>query len=217
MAKQRGDEDNSSTQWKQMGTNIMSAQESVGQLNINPVITVESAIKEQPGYGILGARLLDHGGTRVAPPFGWNNDLRRYVTVFDSYLPDLVDHGNLMAGPVVCRSRGMESNRCHENIARLWLQKRKRDALTGIATGYCLDGDLWRQHSWGMRKDSLLETLGEREKYFGIRMIGIDADVFAFRTLGRAQTNWPLFSVEFVIRVWTEMERRIAMHCEPSV
>ena len=217
MAKQRGDEDNSSTQWKQMGTNIMSAQESVGQLNINPVITVESAIKEQPGYGILGARLLDHGGTRVAPPFGWNNDLRRYVTVFDSYLPDLVDHGNLMAGPVVCRSRGMVPCDCHGNIARLWLQKRKRDALIGIATGYCLDGDVWRRHSWGIRKHSLLESLGEREKYFGIRLEGVDADIFAFKVLGEEQTYWPLFNAEFAIKVRAELERRIAIEAGSSM
>ena len=106
---------------------------------------------------------------------------------------------------------------CHENIARLWLQKRTRDALVGIATGYCLDNDLWRQHSWGVRKDSLLETLGEREKYFGIRLEGVDADIFAFKTLGRQQTHWPLFNVEFVLRVRAEVERRSAMNADYSV
>jgi hypothetical protein len=215
--EQIANKDNSRSEREKTGSNVSGEQENVGALNPNLLAKVEAAIKEQPEFGILRAELLEHGGTEVVPPGGWNNNLQQYVVIGDPDLAALIDHGYLMAGPVVCRSRGMESNRCHENIARLWLQKRKRDALTGIATGYCLDGDLWRQHSWGMRKDSLLETLGEREKYFGIRMIGIDADVFAFRTLGRAQTNWPLFSVEFVIRVWTEMERRIAMHCEPSV
>ena len=215
--EQIANKDNSRSEREKTGSNVSGEQENVGALNPNLLAKVEAAIKEQPEFGILRAKLLEHGKTEVVPPGGWNNNLQQYVVIGDPDLAALIDHGYLMAGPVVCRSRGMESNRCHENIARLWLQKRKRDALTGIATGYCLDGDLWRQHSWGMRKDSLLETLGEREKYFGIRMIGIDADVFAFRTLGREQTNWPLFSVEFVIRVWTEMERRIAMHCEPSV
>jgi hypothetical protein len=105
----------------------------------------------------------------------------------------------------------MEPNRCHENIARLWLQKRKRDALIGIATGYCLSGDLWGQHSWGVRKDSLLETLGKREKYFGIRLEGVDADVFAFKALYRDETNWPLFNSGFVIRVFAELGRRTAL------
>jgi hypothetical protein len=62
-----------------------------------------------------------------------------------------------------------------------------------------------------MREHSLLETLGEREKYFGIRLEGVDGDVFAFGTLGREQTNWPLFNPGFVLRVWDEMDRRIAV------
>jgi hypothetical protein len=111
----------------------------------------------------------------------------------------------------------MEPNRCHENIARLWLRKRKTDTLVGIATGYCLSGDLWVQHSWGTRKDSLLETLGEREKYFGIRLEGVDADVFAFKALCREQTSWPLFSVEFVLRVRAELDRRIAIEAGRSM
>ena len=106
---------------------------------------------------------------------------------------------------------------CHENIARLWLQKRKRDALIGLATGYCLSGDLWIQHSWGLRKDSLLETVGERDCYFGIRLEGVDADVFAFNILARDQTTWPLFNPKLVLRVWAEMKRRIAMKGEPSM
>ena len=80
-----------------------------------------------------------------------------------------------------------------------------------------MSGDLWIQHSWGLRKDSLLETLGARDKYFGIRLEGIDADVFAFNILARDQTNWPLFDPELVIRVWAEMKRRIAMKGEPSM
>jgi len=69
-------------------------------------------------------------------------------------------------------------------MSRLWFLKRKGDALFGIGTGYCfLDDGLWRQHSWGVRKKGLLETLGERDRYFGIVMIGIEADVSAFRAL----------------------------------
>src|ERR1039458_2516301 len=52
--------------------------------------------------------------------------------VRDPDLSALVDHGWLMTGPVVCRSRGMEPCRFHENIARLWLQKR---ALSRNSTG----------------------------------------------------------------------------------
>src|ERR1017187_8071177 len=208
--EQIANRDNSSES-EESGSNMTGAQERKSVPVPSLLVRVEAAIKQEPEFGILRAKLLEHGGTEVVPPFGWNNDLRQYAIVRDPDLPALVDHGYLMPGPVVCRSRGMEPNRCHENIARLWLQKRKMDALVGIATGYCLDNDLWRQHSWGMREDSLLETLGEREKYFGIRLEGVDADVFAFGTLGRDQTNWPLFSVAFVMRVRAEMEKRIAV------
>jgi len=209
--EQIANRDNSGIEHEATAGNRAGVQESAALPNPTLLARVETAIKEQPEFGVLRAKLLEHGGTEVVPPCGWNNDLRQYVIVRDPDLPALVDHGYLMTGPVLCRSRGMEPNRCHENIARLWIQNRKRDALVGIATGYCLDNDLWRQHSWGIRKESLLETLGEREKYFGIRLEGVDADVFAFGTLGREQTNWPLFNPELVLRVWDEMDRRIAV------
>jgi hypothetical protein len=191
--------------------------EGAGSLNPSLSARVELAIKEQPGFGVLRAKLLEHGGTEVVPPFAWSGDQRQYVIIRDPDLSALVDHGYLMTGPVVCRSRDMEPNRCHENIAWLWLQKRKRDALIGTATGYCLSGGLWIQHSWGIRQHSLLETLGEREKYFGIRLEGIDADVFAFKALAEDQTNWPLFNPGFVVRVVAELGRRIAVEAASSL
>ena len=209
--------DNGSIERENTGSDMTSVQEGVVVSGLSTKARGELAIKQQPEFAILRTKLLEHGGAEVVPPCAWDDDLRQYVIVCDPDLPALVDHGKLMAGPVVCRTRDMEPNRCHENIARLWLQKRKRDALVGIATGYCLDNDLWRQHSWGMRKDSLLETLGERDKYFGIRLEGVDADVFAFNILARDQTNWPLFDPELVTRVWAEMERRIAESADYSV
>jgi len=185
---------------------------------VHPTLStrVDAAIKDQPGFAILRTKLLEHGGVEIVPPCGWNADLGEYVVCRDPDLLALIDHGCLMDGPVVCRSRGMEPNRCHENISRLWLQERKADALTGIATGYCLSGGLWRQHSWGLRRDSLLETLGEREKYFGIRLEGIDADVFAFKALCEDKENWSVFAVEFLKRVMAEFERKSAIEGEPS-
>jgi len=178
---------------------------------------VEIAIKQEPEFAILRAKLLEHGGAEVVPPCGWNSDLRQYVIVRDPDLPALVDHGYLITGPVACRSRSMEPNRCHENIARLWLQKRKNDSLIGIATGYCLVGDRWLQHSWGIRQHSLLETLGERDRYFGIQLEGVDADVFAFKVLCEDQTYRPLFSAEFITRVQAELGRRIAVEAASSL
>jgi len=203
--------DNGISERHNAGSDTTSVQDCIVVSGLSTRARVEIAIKQQPDFAILRAKLLEQGGAEVVPPCGWNNNLRQYVIVPDPDVPALLDHGDLMPGPVVCRSRGMEPNRCHENIARLWLQRRKRDVLVGIATGYCLDDDLWRQHSWGLRTDSLLETLGEREKYFGTRLEGIEADVFAFKALAEDQTNWPLFNPELVMRVQAELERRAAM------
>jgi len=203
--------DNGSIERENAGSDLTSVQEGVGAVNPSLLARVEFVIKEQPEFGVLRGKLLGHGGTEVAPPCEWHNDSRQLVIVPDPDLPALLDHGNLMPGPVVCRSRDMEPHRCHQNIARLWLQKRKRDALIGISTGYCLSGDLWIQHSWGIREGSLLETLGERDKYFGIRLEGVDADVFAFKALCHDATYWPLLDPGYVMRVLAELGRRVAV------
>lgn len=177
---------------------------------------VEAAITNHPEFAILRTKLLEHGGVEIVPPCQWDPDLGEYAICRDPDLPALLDHGYLTAGPVVCRSRGMQPCHCHENIARLWLKKRKRDALTGLASGYCLSGGLWLHHSWGLRKDSLLETLGKRDRYFGIRLEGIDADVFAFKTLCQDKGTRPLFNVQFLLRVQAELQKEVASTAGPS-
>jgi hypothetical protein len=94
----------------------------------------------------------------------------------DPDIPALVKTGSLMSGPV--RLKVMTRSACHLNVARLW--RRARRTLTGIGTGYVLSLDgLWRQHSWGMRGESIIETTVERLKYFGLLLQGTDADEFA--------------------------------------
>jgi hypothetical protein len=63
----------------------------------------------------------------------------------------------------------------------------------------------------------LLETLGERDRYFGIQLEGVDADVFAFKALCEDQTYWPLFSAEFITRVQAELGRGIAVEAASSL
>jgi hypothetical protein len=145
------------------------------------------------------------------PPCGWVDG--QLVIKSDPDLEALLSQGELMVGPVVCRSRGMEDHRCHQNISGLWLQKRKGDALVGIAIGYCFSSDdgLWHQHSWGVRRDGLLETLGERDKYFGLKMTGIAADVFAFKSLFKEKQYWGLFSPDVLGPIMAELKRSVAV------
>lgn len=76
-----------------------------------------------------------------------------------------------------------EVRECHANVARLW--NAHREALA-IVTGYALStDDLWRQHSWLLRKkpapgqDRLLETTVRRVKYFGTILNETEARAFA--------------------------------------
>ncbi len=123
------------------------------------------AVKVQPELKRLKSVLLRLGGDfLVAPP---NPD------------PDvsaLLVSGFTIGSKVIFKP--MKSSSCHENVASLW-RGRKFD-LIGIATGYALSEDgLWRQHSWGVLRDGVLETTEVRVKYFGIVLQGKSADRFA--------------------------------------
>ena len=123
------------------------------------------AVGQQPDLKILRTLLLRIGGTELVAPIRFDPDVQL-----------LMDSGFDMSGPVKCRI--MRRSACHENIARLW--KAKHRGLVGVGTGYALSDDgLWRQHSWGIRRDGILETTLTRARYFGIRLQGADADSFA--------------------------------------
>jgi len=56
---------------------------------------------------------------------------------------------------------------CHNNCFRLL----QADKIDTIFTGYALSDDgLWRNHSWGLKKDFLIETTEERLVYLGIQL-----------------------------------------------
>jgi hypothetical protein len=73
--------DNSNSERKDTDCNSPSAREGVRAINPTLLARVEAAIKEQPEFSVLRAKLLEHGGAEVVPPCGWNDDLRQYVTL----------------------------------------------------------------------------------------------------------------------------------------
>jgi hypothetical protein len=129
---------------------------------------LREAIKQQPEIRTLRRILLDLGGIElVAPPAA------------DSLLGHLIERGFVMSGPVT--RNPMTRGACHDNMSRLWMLKNR--AIVGIGTGYALSGDgLWRQHSWGIRREGILETTVPREKYFGVLLQGSKATCFAQST-----------------------------------
>lgn len=130
------------------------------------------AAGQQPDLEMLRGLLLGLGGTHLVAPPGP-----------DAALPVLIDGGFVMAGPVVPRT--MREGRCHRNVAEIWTEERHE--LVGIGTGYSLSDDgLWRRHSWGLRREGILETTVPRVKYFGVLLQHADADSFAMANLTSA-------------------------------
>jgi hypothetical protein len=125
--------------------------------------------EQQPAILLLRDRLLNLNGTHLVAP-----------TEPDPDVDGLLVSGSVMEGAV--HFEEMAENSCHWNVAALWLQR--REDLVAVATGYALSTDgLWRQHSWGMRRNAIFETTAVRTCYFGLLMEGADADAFARRFL----------------------------------
>lgn len=133
------------------------------------------AAEQQPELEVLRRLLLGLGGVHlVAPPSP------------DAALPLLIDAGFVMAGPVMRRT--MNKSQCHRNVAEIWAENQHE--LVGIGTGYSLSDDgLWREHSWGLRREGILETTVSRVKYFGLLLQHADADSFATANLAGARAS----------------------------
>jgi hypothetical protein len=126
---------------------------------------LEKAIAEQPEFEHLQLLLLRLGGIFIVAPNKPDWDV-----------PRLLKSGILMNGPVTLKK--MQSSMCHQNIATVW--RFQKPPIVSIATGYALTEDgLWRQHSWGVLQNGLLETTQERTRYFGILFSSSEADRFA--------------------------------------
>ena len=126
---------------------------------------LQKAVAEQPEFEHLKLLLLRFGGDFVVAP-----------NKIDQDVPRLLQSGFLMNGPITLRK--MKSSRCHQNVAAIWRFQRPR--TVSIATGYALSEDgLWRQHSWVVLQQGLLETTEERTRYFGILLSNSEADHFA--------------------------------------
>ena len=105
----------------------------------------------------------------------------------DPDLKNILAHGQLFipgkSGVSVQAVLGKD-HQCHWNASDLF----KSGKADSVVTGYVLDGDrmIWRQHSWGMKGNRILETtegnLGSAA-YFGVRYSGKEAQAFA-RNIG---------------------------------
>ena len=120
------------------------------------------ALKWQPDLARLRTLLLRYDGVELVAPASP-----------ELYLSQLLLTGRFLSLPV--RTEELYMGQCHENVARLFTYGH----LLAIGTGYCLDLDgLWRQHSWGIKNQHVIETTYEREVYFGVLLTGELAEYF---------------------------------------
>jgi hypothetical protein len=120
-----------------------------------------------PDLGVLGRpdltrlkeELLRHGGTR------FQDD----VVLFEQLGPDLtaklLKQGHVFAGEEA-QMHPMIPEECHSN-ALLLAARAGAEWWMGLALGH---DDVWRIHSWAVRRGQLLETTAAREKYFGVKV-----------------------------------------------
>ena len=123
--------------------------------------------KLQPDIRQLEQILLTLGGFNLVAPLE-----------VDGSVFHLINSGFVMQGPIILKP--MIAHSCHLNASKLWVERKY--GVVGIGSGYALTGadGLWRQHSWGMLREGIIETTVMRHKYFGVLYWPFLADGFAY-------------------------------------
>jgi hypothetical protein len=87
----------------------------------------------------------------------------------------LADFGIVFSGQVLLKpSHSAGAELC---IARAW--RHRKYGITAIGVGYGLNDDgFWREHTFGILREGILETGHPRRKYFGVLLIGEAAESF---------------------------------------
>jgi len=133
--------------------------------------------KIQPEFRELRRILMGIGGQETAPP------LAR-----DPMIHFLIDCGIVFNGPVTLKRA--KSGEPLTHLARAW--QKRAPGLVGIGLGYALEQNgLWREHTFGVLREGVLEAAAEKQKYFGLMLIGEAADGFVTGVLsdGEAPGN----------------------------
>ncbi len=121
--------------------------------------------KIQPEFRELRRILLSMGGEETAPPLA-----------HDPMVNFLIDAGIVFSGPVLYKPG--RSGHPVANLARAW--KQRSHGIAAIGVGYALErSGLWREHTFGILREGVLETDSKKQKYFGLMLIGEAADGFA--------------------------------------
>jgi len=123
---------------------------------------MKEAIAGQPALNYLYGRLLEVGGKAVAARY--EEDAEK-----------LLERGVLMS-PKGFKMMVGDRSACHANTARLYEMNPKQ---VKIVTGYAMSDDqVWRQHTWGLWGNKVVETTEKRTKYFGFVLTPEETEAF---------------------------------------
>jgi len=118
-------------------------------------------LNNNPELTPLRNKLLELGGLEIVPKF-------------ESDLSKILERGKEWNGSI--ETEIMRISRCHQNAGELWSLNPKKNKLV---TGWALSKDgLWRQHSWVIINDKIIETTEIRIKYFGFELNQDEAEEF---------------------------------------
>lgn len=111
----------------------------------------------------LEEKLLSIGGEKIVPKE-------------EIHLTELLNDGSVINNKKCKKIEGGIPSQCHENSAIIY---EENSNITAIGTGWALSDDrLWRQHSWAMQNDTIIETTIKRKIYYGILLSDKKADGF---------------------------------------
>jgi len=103
-------------------------------------------------------------------------DGKEVVPMEEIHLEMLLNKGKIINYSNITKIDGGRPSKCHQNSVILYEQN---EEITHIGTGWCLSDDgLWRQHSWCMINDEIIETTTKRNIYFGVLLNGNKAKKF---------------------------------------
>lgn len=101
----------------------------------------------------LAFKLLSYSGHKVVLP-----DME-----YD--LENLLKYGKILKGEDYILIKG-QICQCHRNSIKYWYENK---TICKFMTGYAMGKDgVWRQHSWCIQKNKIIETTKARLCYFGI-------------------------------------------------
>jgi len=110
---------------------------------------------------------------------------KRVVEVYEEDLDKLLERGKVIAGKPRLITKGMQPSRCHQNSVYYHDKHIEKKPDLKIVTGWGLSEDdgLWRQHTWLVNRNEIIETTVIRQVYFGFVLEGEELDDFCWNNM----------------------------------